>query len=127
MKLSKEVNFYDTLKNWHHMSILNIWKWIYSRFYNNINIVRTPYEILNYVDYSERFKNAYDTCERLVWICKIYDLNDLIWTNIVDWVLEWFWCHLMLVYIMSSRKLWATWIGPEVPYLSLNDDIDVFC
>jgi len=35
----------------------------------------------------------------------------LIWTNLIDYVLEWLWCHLMWVRIMSSRKLWTIWIG----------------
>jgi len=53
MKLSEEVNFREILKNWLHMSILRILKWIcYNQFYDDdINIIRTLEEILKSIDY----------------------------------------------------------------------------
>ena len=79
MKLSEGVNFCEILKKWHHMSILKIWKRIcYNRFYiEGINIIRTPEEILKYVDYREVWN-------KLCWmqnIClklQIYYLNEIL-------------------------------------------------
>jgi len=41
MKLREGANFHETLRKWHHMSILNIWKWICYNYFNDdgINII----------------------------------------------------------------------------------------